>query len=130
MGAPQFAQQVDNTQTNNAVLTEAEITANTANQFDDDRVSKDLSSGDYTTGENNISGASEISGVVTINDSNSADIKVEWTDGTGAVLATESPSDLQGISDQATFNFIVKSTHFNLKVSGTSTDADITVNAH
>jgi hypothetical protein len=128
MGASQFGRGVVNEQF--AENIEVDIQRNTANQFDTDVIAEDVSSEVFETGEQNISGATEISGLIQVNDSNSADITVEWTDGAGNVVGTEQPSNLQEITDQQTFNIIVKSTHFNLKTSGTSTDVDLTVNAH
>ena len=127
MGAEQFGRGVVNDQF--AENISVDVQRNQANQFDTDEASADVSTG-YETGEQNISGAKEVSGIVNIQDSNDADIEIEWTDGAGTVIASETPSELQGITDQASFNFIVKSTHFNLKINGTSTNTAITVNAH
>lgn len=129
MGAPQFAQQVDNSTTDKKVFTEAEVTANTANQYDEDEANTDASAG-YETGEQNVSGSQEIAGSIDVNDSGDVDVTIEWTDGAGTVVTSRSPSELQGVTDEADFNFITRSTHFNLKISGTSNDASLTVNAH
>jgi hypothetical protein len=131
MGNAQFYNRQDiSGQTLSNVTTTAEITANTANQYDGDSVNTDVSTETFETGEQNISGATALVGAVTVNDSGDANVIAEWTDGTGTVVYSEQLSDLQGITSSKSFALRVKSTHVNLKVSGTSTDADITVNAH
>lgn len=131
MGAPQFAQQVDNTTTEQAVFTESEITANTANQYDGDILTEDVSSSVYETGEQNISGAGELVVALTENSGNAVNATIEWTDGTGTVQFAENPEALQNLSNAADYAIIaVKSTHVNIKLDGSSTDTDGTVNAH
>lgn len=126
MGAPQFSSQVDNNFIPNSLDTS--ITANEANQLDVDILNQDVSTG-YEVGETNISGANEIAVLASSGDGNSFSVTVEWTDGTGTVLYSESPSSLQSTTDGGA-NLIVKSTHVNVVFSGSSTDVDGTVNAH
>jgi hypothetical protein len=126
MGAEQFASQVDNTFTGNTL--ETSITANTSNQYDADISNADAST-TFETGEQNISGASEIGCGFNSNDGNTFDVVVEWTDGAGTVRHTQRPDKLQGITDEEAV-IVVKSTHFNLKLEGNSSDVDGTVNAH
>lgn len=129
MGAQQFGRTVENT--SYAENVEVDIQGNTANQFDADSIAEDLSSEDYSTGEQNISGAKELTIMANESSGNNSSVTVEWTDGTGTVIVTETPSSLDGLNNDTDFaNLIVKSTHFNLKASGSSTDYNITVNAH
>lgn len=130
MGAPQFGRGIENKSF--AENVEVDIKANDANQFDDDVGNQDIATTPIDTGEQNISGAGEVAGQVTVNDGGDADISIIWTDGNGNERGREEPTELQGITsaDDGTFNFIVKSTHFKLEVSGTSNDTTLTVNAH
>lgn len=130
MGTQQFERGVGNQFLEDNV--QVDIERNTSNQFDDDVRNEDIATTPIETGEQNISGASEVAGQVTVNDGGSADLTIIWTDGNGNEVGREEPSELQGITsaDEGTFNFITKSTHFNLKVSGTSNDTTTTVNAH
>jgi hypothetical protein len=129
MGAQQFGRTVENT--SYAENVEVDIQRNTANQFDGDEIGADLSAEDYSTGEQNISGAEELTILAKEKSGNSSTVTVEWTDGAGNVIGTETPEALKGLTSTSDFaNLIVKSTHFNLKASGASTDYNITVNAH
>lgn len=128
MGAPQFATQVDNSTTNKKVFTEAEVTANSANQWDIDAVSEDVSSTDYSAGETNISGAQALNGMLTEASGSTASVIIEWTDGAGTVLGSQTVATASNGSDD--FAVRVKSTHANVKITGSSTDASLTGNAN
>lgn len=129
MGAPQFAQQVDNTTTNNAVSTT--VTANTANQLDDDELAADLSSSNYETGEKNISGAKELVVAADESSGSTSTVVVEWTNGAGDVIYAETPSALDGLTNSKDYaRLVVKSTHVQVTASGSSTNYNMTVNAH
>ena len=95
MGAQQFGRTVENKSYADNV--EVDIQRNTANQFDDEITAQDVSSTAYETGEQNISGAKEVSGMVTVNDSNDADITIQWTDGGESLnpFARSTPSPRQ-----------------------------------
>lgn len=130
MGVGQFERGVGNQFLDDNI--QVDIERNTSNQFDDDVRNEDISSTPIDTGEQNISGASEVSGQVTVNDGGDADFSIIWTDGSGNEVGRQEPSELQNItsSDDGSFNFVVKSTHFKIKVSGSSGDSTLTVNAH
>lgn len=128
MGAPQFGRGIENKSFEENV--EVDVKANDANQFDDDATNTDISS--YDSGEQNISGAKEVTVALSENTgTDDASITLEWTDGSGNVAYTETPSSIQNLSGSQDYaNIIVKSTHFQVKGSGTSSDTDVTVNAH
>ena len=130
MGTQQFERGVGNQFLEDNV--QVDIERNTSNQFDDDKSGRDIENNKIQTGEQNISGASEIAGQITVNDGGDANLSVRWTDGSDNIVGREEPDALQGItsSDDGTFNIIVKSTNVKIVVDGTSNDVDYTVNAH
>ena len=128
MGAPQFGRGIENKSF--AENVEVDIKANDANQFDDDLQNGDISS--YDSGEQNISGAQELTVALLENSgSGDANLEIQWTDGSGNVIFTENPSDIQNLNGSGNWeNIIVKSTHVKIVGSGTSSDSNVTVNAH
>lgn len=128
MGAPQFGRGIENKSFTENV--EVDIKQNTSNQFDDDSLNTDVST--YDSGEQNISGAMEVTiGVTENSGSGDANLEVQWTDGSGNIVFTETPSDIQSLNGSSGYaNVITKSTHIQIVGTGTSNDTDITVNAH
>lgn len=128
MGAPQFGRGIENQSF--AENVEVDVKQNDANQFDDDVTGTDISG--YDSGEQNISGAQEVTVAVSENSgTDDASLTLEWTDGTGTVVYTETPSSVQNLSGSQDYaNVIVKSTHVQIKGSGTSNNSDVTANAH
>lgn len=130
MGTEQFGRGIENESL--AENVEVDIKQNEANQYDDDIIGQDVAQNPVNTGEQNISGSNEVSGDIEVNDGGDANVTIEWTDGTGTVVTTQEPVELQGVTGTSgnDFNFVTKSTHFRLKIDGTSNDVDATVNAH
>ena len=128
MGAPQFGRGIENKSF--AENVEVDIKANDANQFDDDLQNGDIST--YDSGEQNISGAQELTVALQENSgSGDANLEIQWTDGSGNVIFTENPSDIQNLNGSGNWeNIIVKSTHVKIVGSGTSSNSNVTVNAH
>lgn len=130
MGAEQFGRGIENETL--AKNVEVDIKQDESNQFDADNIGADLSSGDYSTGEQNISGADYLVIYATETSGNSSSVNIQWTDGAGnAIGDPETPSALDGLSNSSDYAVLhVKSTHVNVSATGNSTDYDITVNAH
>lgn len=127
MGAEQFGRGISNDFLGSNV--EVDVQRNTANQFDDDVISEDISTTDYETGEQNISGGQALNVLAKENSGNNADIIVEWTDGTGQIIGSQTIiSGLNNASDSSSIR--VKSTHVNVKASGSSTDLNLSVNVN
>ena len=132
-GQPDFTgNQNISEQTLGKVQTDAEITANSANQYDNDVSNYDLvDDGDYISSEVNISGAIEL--VLKGNSEYNCDVLVEWTDGSGNTIYTESVSASTDVTD---FNLLytTASTHVRIRVKDTSGNSqnnfNMTVNAH
>lgn len=102
--------------------------------FDEDILNHDLiGTGDFTIAETNIAGTGEIVFKVASQDSETFTATVEWTDGSGNVLYTQSPSEATNTTD-ANLTFNTASDHFQLTITDTSGAAqniiDGTVNAH
>jgi len=131
MGRPQFESPTDIKEQSLSEIT-AKIQTNVANQLDEDISSHDLiGSGDYATGKQNISGAQEVTIGAKSSEGNVFDVVVEWMDGNGNVLWSETV--LSGVTDSYA-NVIVKSTHVNVKLTDASgavqNNVDGTINAH
>lgn len=132
-GKPDFTgNQNISEQTLGKVQTDAEITANSANQYDNDVTNYDLvADGDYVSSEVNISGAIEL--VLKGKSEYNCNVLVEWTDGNGNVTYTESVSASTDVTD---FNLLYPtgSTHVQIRVTDTSGQTqnklNMTVNAH
>lgn len=100
---------------------------------DTDINNHDLISSDFTIAETNVSGLAELVLAIESIDTNTFTVTVDWTDGSGNVLYSESPVELTDATD-ITALFVVKSNHFQLTVTDTSgatqNRIDGTVNVH
>jgi len=127
MGGEQFGRGISNDFLGSNV--EVDVQRNTANQFDDDVIAQDISTNDYETGEQNVSGGQALNIVAKESSGNNADVIVEWTDGTGTVIGSQTViSGLNGSTDTSSVR--VKSTHVNVKATGSSTDLNLSVNVN
>lgn len=94
-------------------------------------VSQDVSTTDYTVAESNISGAEEVTVSLTESSANNASATIEWTDGNGNVVFTETPASLTDLNNSSNFeNLIKKSDYVKLTVSGLSTNVSGSIDAH
>lgn len=90
------------------------------NYFDDSVNGYDLiGSGDYSIGETNVKGTSEVSIKFNSADGANFTVTIDWTDGSGNVLYTEDPAGLTGVSD-ANETVVVGSDYFQLTITDTS----------
>lgn len=104
------------------------------NFFDEDIVSFDLiGSGDFTVAETNVRGTSNLTFKVNSADSNTFTVTVEWTDGNGNILYTESPTDATSVTD-TNVTLETGSDDFQLTITDNSGAAQNningTINAH
>lgn len=130
MGSEQFERGVGNEFLSENV--KVDIIQDESNQYDDDIKNRDVATNPVNTGEQNISGADEIAGDIEVKDGGSVDLELEWMDGSGNVTTTQTPSELQGVTgtEGNDFLFTTKSTHFRIKMTGTSNQVSATLNAH
>lgn len=94
-------------------------------------VSQDVSTSDYTVAETDISGSKEVT--VSLNEvsANNVSGTIEWTDGNGNTVFTETPASLTDLNNSSGFeNLIKKSDYVKMTVSGLSTDVSGSIDAH
>lgn len=90
------------------------------NWFDDDIVSYDLvGTGDYTIAETNVRGTGDVIIKVSSADAETFTVTLEWTDGSGNVLYSQSPAEAGDVTD-ANLKFNVGSDNFQLTITDTS----------
>lgn len=95
---------------------------------DVDIVSHDLiASGDYTIGETNVSGSGDIIVKISSADTETFTVTLEWTDGSGNVLFTQSPPEGTNVTT-ANLKFNVGSSHYQLTVTDDSGAAQNVIN--
>lgn len=98
------------------------------NYFDEDIVSHDLiGTGDYTIQETNVRGTGDIIVKVNSSDSNTFTVTLEWTDGAGTVLYSQSAAEGTDVTD-ANLKFKVGSNNFQLNITDTSGAAQNNIN--
>lgn len=75
--------------------------------------------GDFETGQRSTGGAEALAGEIVSDDSATFSVFIDWLDDDGNVLITHNPAALTDVTD-VDFNIIVRSDHFELRVSDTS----------
>lgn len=98
------------------------------NWYDEDIINYDLvGSGDFTISEPNVRGTGDIIIKVDSADDNTFTVTLEWTDGNGTVLYSQSPAEGTNVTN-ANLKFNTASDHFQLTITDTSAAGQNTIN--
>lgn len=93
-----------------------------------------IDDGDFESGQRSTGGAAELAGEIVSDDNNSFSVFVDWLDDDGNVLITHNPDALTDVPDRVDFDMIVRSDHFEVRVTDTSGGSQNnihgTVNSH